>query len=135
MGYRSYVKGGFVFKTKEQRDVFYAAAVMAIREEYKSEDADILQNDIRKFTCADLFGYRYEYEDVKWYGGWVELFEALNELAIENGGAWCFARLGEENDDIEHEYGEHDDFTDSEVYDMFQPVTYIQSEWDMVDEA
>jgi hypothetical protein len=133
MGYRSYVKGGFVFKTKEQRDVFYAAAVMAIREEYKSEDADILQNDLRKFTCGELFGYRYEYEDVKWYGGWVEFFEALNTIAIEQGGAWCFARTGENHDDIEYEYDDFDG--DLDVYDMFQPVTYIESDWNMVDEA
>jgi len=133
MGYRSYVKGGFVFKTKEQRDVFYAAAVMAVREEYKEEDADTLENDLRKFTCGELFGYRYEYEDVKWYGGWVELFGALNTIAIEQGGAWCFVRTGENHDDIEYEYDDFDG--DLDVYDMFQPVTYIESEWNMVDEA
>ena len=131
MEYRRYVKGGFVFKTKEQRDVFYAAAVMAVRD---SCDTYILANDLKKFTCGELFGYHVAYDYGKWYGSWVEFFPILNDLAIDNGGAWCLVRVGEDRDDIEHEYGEHDDFTDSGVYDMFQPVTVIESEWDMVDE-
>jgi hypothetical protein len=133
MGYYSDVRGAYVFSSKEKRDSFYEAAKKEVRSDFESSDLEALDSLI-KFTSVEFFGFRYGYDYVKWYNGWMLFPLRLQELAIEHGGAYSFVRVGEEIGDAEYECDVHEDFLDCDIWSIYRPQIYIENDWYIEDE-
>lgn len=132
MGYRSEVSTMYVFPTKEQRDTWWADVLMTYGN--STEDMDTLK-ELQKGNAGEDYWIYSMYEDhIKWYGGWEVVFESIRELTVQHGGAWVFCRVGEEHDDIEYDYGYHQDFDYFVPYEFVQSVTTISMECEITPE-
>jgi len=117
MGYRSEVAFVISFETKEELDNYLAPRLL---------DENI-KNDRDNFSRIswDDASVLYHVENIKWYDTYPEV-QALTKLykdTIEAGGSYRFIRVGEEDKDIEEEYGESD--KTEPFWDDFYPVTSI----------
>lgn len=66
----------------------------------ESEDIEVVETGF-----APTYKYRFfmQWDYVKWYDDydWVKIQHEIMELAEQYDGAWFFARIGENDDDIE----------------------------------
>jgi len=105
MGYRSEVALVIEFKTKEQADNYLATALKKFSPD--SEDNYYIQQVESK--VAYLF---FTSAWVKWYDDYEDVMEMTkfyqNSVDADGFVGYAFARVGEEDQDIETEYeGEH----------------------------
>lgn len=120
MGYRSDVVLMAVFANAEQHDEVMAVYRMDPRvQEHKCE---------QEWRRVDMDGgvvvRIYQGDDIKWYDifedvqGLQHLSTVAEQFATERGFeyAWGYARIGEEQDDVEHEVHGDDDLIEV-VYD------------------
>ena len=117
MGYRSTVAFIISFKDKETLDNYLAPRLL---EEYIRDERDRFER-----ISWDDASVLYHVEDVKWYDHLPDV-QALTKLykdAVDAGGSYRFIRVGEEDKDIEEEYGESD--STEPFWDDFYPVTTI----------
>jgi hypothetical protein len=117
MGYRSEVAFVISFETKEELDNYLAPRLLD----------DYIKHTRDKFTRVDSdpASVMFHYTGWKWYEGHPEI-EALTNLyreAEEEGGAYTFIRIGEDDADIETEYGISDKV--DAYQEDFYPVRYI----------
>ena len=118
MGYRSTVAFIISFKDKETLDNYLAPRLL-------DENLISSKENFSRISWDDA-SVLYHVEDVKWYDTYPDV-QALTKLykdTIEAGGSYRFIRVGEEDKDIEEEYGESD--TTEPFWDDFYPVTSIQ---------
>ncbi len=96
MGYRSDVAYTIRFKSKEHRIRFMATAALTPEIE------------LENFKLIDATTVLISYEQAKWYDDydWVKAHVQVLEDAKAQGCAWEFARVGEEEGDIEKDGGE-----------------------------
>jgi hypothetical protein len=111
MGYRSDVAIVFAFADTLVRDAF-AAHIAADPQ---------LQEFSEEFSSVDdyeLPAVRFYVTDVKWYESYpdVQAVERLCDKAVDMGGAWVKARIGEEDDDTETDHNCADQLSDSFHY-------------------
>jgi hypothetical protein len=107
MGYRSNVAYKIKFFDKATMALFLAEAKS--KEEYRKALDDKLEIDEEKLQI------KYEADSVKWYDDneWVQSHEALINLAKEYRDGdekeleYAFARIGEEDGDVETYASEH----------------------------
>ena len=104
MGYRSNVVYAFVFEDALARDAFHAHVMeknKQLEDVQQWDDDDFDPDDKHQFPCL-----YFRRDDIKWYDSFpeVQFVESLKQDAYERGGAWVMARLGEEDDDTEHDY-------------------------------
>ena len=114
MGYRSDVK--IVVKTQTNKDMLGYRAALALEfggnEHYEDFITDMIWLDK---------GFTLHYEDIKWYStcGFVDLVKRALEMVLSHKGGFCFARCGEEVDDLEFLY----DSFDEEALAMYDAIT------------
>jgi hypothetical protein len=109
-----------VFKTVEQHD-----EVMAVYRMDSRVQENKCEQDWRRVDMDDGVVVRiYQGDDVKWYDSYEDvqglqhLSAVLDQFAEERGFdyAWGYARIGEEQDDVEHDVCSNSDLIDV-VYD------------------
>ena len=117
MGYRSTVAFIISFKDKETLDNYLAPRLL-------DENIKDSRDNFSRITWDDS-SVLYHVEDIKWYDTYpvVQALTKLYKDAVDAGGSYRFIRVGEEDKDIEEEYGESD--TTEPFWDDFYPVTSI----------
>ena len=117
MGYRSTVAFIISFKDKETLDNYLAPRLL-------DENIKDYRDNFSRITWDDS-SVLYHVEDIKWYDTYpvVQALTKLYKDAVDAGGSYRFIRVGEEDKDIEEEYGESD--TTEPFWDDFYPVTSI----------
>lgn len=114
MGYRSDVK--IVVKTQTTNDMIGYRAALALEFGDNEHYEDFITDMIWLGTEFTL-----HYEDIKWYSscGFVDLVKRSLEMVLSHKGGFCFARCGEEVDDLEFLYDSFDD----KVLEMYDAIT------------
>lgn len=140
MGYRSDVACAFVFDDELVRDTFHVTAMTKFREfaiERDNKDDSHMSawtdDDFewfeRAFTPRTMEGHPVllmKLDDMKWYPNYASVRfveDVMMAEALERGGAYAFARIGEEDDDIEQRSEASEQFCDS---DYFYPGDYVR---------
>lgn len=127
MGYRSEVKYVLLFSRKEQLNTFKAHAQLTLDDDLKNLSADILHaynNDSHHIGQQFPFRIYVTWEDVKWYPSykWVEVQHNMMRFVSEMPDCgYAFARVGEEQGDIETESSES-----VHLWDFIDVKTYVE---------
>jgi hypothetical protein len=112
MGYRSDVAYKIKFDDEGQWNVFLLEAKSKPETRLCFEDEDLTvvhdKHEIRFVACA--VKWYPDYPDVKCHHRLMELCDEYNERGDEYVCAWLFRRIGEEEDDIEHQTGGEPDW-------------------------
>ena len=103
MGYRSQVKS-VVYQTKDKFDKFY---------DDNREEIDYFKEEFGCMSIATKGQYKVlflDFEEVKWYDSFPEVisWHKFLEKAEEEGMYYEFVRLGEDDSDVEVDYGTND---------------------------
>ena len=120
MGYRSDVK--IVVKTQTINDMIGYRAALAL----EFGDNEHYEDFITDMIWLDK-GFTLHYEDIKWYStcDFVDLVTRSLEMVLSHKGGFCFARCGEEADDLEFLYDSFDDKV-LEMYDVITQHAYTE---------
>ena len=103
MGYRSEVKS-VIYQTKDKFDKFY---------DDNREEIDYFKEEFGCMSIATKGQYKVlflDFEEVKWYDSFPEVISWHNflEKAEAAGMYYEFVRLGEDDSDVEVDYGTND---------------------------
>jgi hypothetical protein len=105
MGYRSEVKYVLLFKTEEQLNTFVAHATLELTDiEGGKEILDQMDTRVMDWDTEHKYRLYVSWDDVKWYESypWVQVQEEfLDYVGDMPDCAYAFARVGEEQGDIE----------------------------------
>ena len=105
MGYRSEVKYVLLFKTEEQLNTFVAHAQLTLSdEEGGKEILDQMDTRVMEWDTPHKYRLYVSWDDVKWYESypWVQVQESFLDYVGEMPDcAYAFARVGEEQGDVE----------------------------------
>lgn len=105
MGYRSEVKYMLLFKTEEQLSTFRAHAQLTLTDtEGGKEILDQMDTQVMDYDTEFKHRITVQWDDVKWYESyaWVQVQEGFMDYVGEmDGCAYAFARVGEEQGDVE----------------------------------
>ena len=127
MGYRSEVKYVLLFSNKEQLDTFKAHAQLTLNDDPTDVPSDILHAyDNESHYPHHKFPHRIyvTWEDIKWYPNyrWVKVQRDMMQFVSELPDCgYSFARVGEEQGDIETESSESVD-----SWDFIDVRTYVE---------
>ena len=105
MGYRSEVKYVLLFKTEEQLSTFRAHAQLTLGDtDGGREIFDQMDTRVMEWDTPHKYRLYVSWDDVKWYESypWVQVQESFMDYVGEMPDcAYAFARVGEENGDVE----------------------------------
>jgi hypothetical protein len=118
MGYRSEVAFVISFETKEKLDNYLAPRLLDGNLRHYRDNFSRLDHD----EASVMFHHM----EIKWYDNYhdVQALIQLYQGAEEAGGAYNFVRIGEDDADIETEFG-HTDSVVEAYTDDFYPVRYL----------
>ena len=116
MGYRSEVKYMLLCKTEEQLNTFMAHAQLELADfEYGKEILDQMETITPAGDLLRPYRICVAWDDVKWYESyaWVQKQEEFfSYVETLDGCGWVFARVGEEQGDIETKSDDNTHFYD-----------------------
>jgi hypothetical protein len=103
MGYRSQVKS-VIYQTKDKFDKFYKD---------NAEEINYFMHEFGCMSVAKKDNYEVlflDFDEVKWYDSFPEViaWKAFLAKAEEEGLHYEFVRLGEDDSDVEIDYGTND---------------------------
>ena len=103
MGYRSQVKS-VIYQTKDKFDKFYKD---------NTEEINYFMHEFGCMSVAKKDNYEVlflDFDEIKWYDSFPEViaWKAFLAKAEEEGMLYEFVRLGEDDSDVEIDYGTND---------------------------
>ncbi len=105
MGYRSEVKYILLFSTEEQLNTFRAHAQLTLGDtDGGREILDQMDTRVMDWDTEHKYRLYVSWDDVKWYESypWVQVQESFMDYVGEMPDcAYAFARVGEEQGDVE----------------------------------
>lgn len=132
MGYRSEVVCTFVFQDELVRDAFHTTAMSRFCDTVPSWSALDQEWFINAFEASKSHGnyvLTMKFEDIKWYPEFeIPKFVSKEMMpeCVERGGAYAYARIGEEQGDVEMLSEYHTSFEDFDESEYVRVNSYIE---------